>query len=106
MNDKERLSDERESKNSSSISFYFKITIAILIAIYLAIHTGETLFGENGIQILEDVQQTKKNLKIQVQNIKLENATLQKKYFETISLKPQIEELNITENFSENNTTD
>lgn len=105
MDEKEKLLAELEFKHSLPPSFYLKITIAIFIAIYLAIHTGEILFGKNGIQVLEDVLESKKILINQVKNLKKENAKLQKKYFETLSLKPQvIEDLNLTE--TENNNSD
>ncbi len=103
MNDKEKLLDGLGFKNSPPPSFYLKITIFILIAIYLAIHTGEILFGKNSLNVLHDVRETKQTLQKQVINIKNENANLQKIYFETLSLKPQIEivDINSTMKISE-----
>ena len=96
MNDKEKLLDGLGFKHSLPPSFYLKITIFILVAIYLAIHTGEIFFGKNSLNVLHNVRANKEMLQKQVINIKNENANLQKNYFETLSLKPQIMDINLT----------
>ena len=96
MNEKEKLLGELELKYSNPNSFYIKITIILLITIYLAIYFGEILFGKNSIDVLTNVRENREILKNEVKNIKKENAKLQKLYFETLSLKPQIDEYNLS----------
>ncbi len=108
MNDKDSLLKELgELKDSSSSSFdknfYFKLIIIFSLTIYISIHIGEMLFGINSIDVMNGLKESKKILYREVENIKSQNAKLQKIYFEQLELKPIVKELNLTDEVEDDN---
>ena len=62
----------------SAKTFFFLVTFVILIGIYI----GVILYGENSIKVLLHLQTYEEYLQSEIQQLKQENAALQKEYFE------------------------
>ena len=64
----------------------YLLTLGIVIAI--AVYIGFLLFGTNSLEVLFQLNVTQKNLERNIKYLKMENARLQKEYFELKELEP------------------
>lgn len=56
--------------------------IALVIVLALGIYIGILLFGTNSLEVLLQLEEYENYLKIEIEQLKNENALLQKEYFE------------------------
>ncbi len=80
---------EEGSKSSFDKLFYGKLLLLVLLVIAFGIYVGDVLFGKSSLEVLLDLQDKKSELIKNVQEIKEQNAILQKEYFELKQLEPQ-----------------
>lgn len=58
------------------------LSLAALVTILLGIYFGGVFFGSRSLEVMLALQSKKEQLKSDIERLKLENAALQKKYFE------------------------
>jgi cell division protein FtsB len=78
-------SSQKRGSNFSFLQAFFLILLVLLAAVYM----GETLFGQNSLEVLLSLQKQQQVLNTKIERISKENAILQKKYFELRSLMPE-----------------
>ncbi len=91
MNDKSKLLKELEGLklSSNSKSFYLKLLTSMIISIIILINIGQIIYGKNSIDVLSNIRMNKKIMQNRVKYIQIENAKLQKQYFDALQLKPE-----------------
>ncbi len=72
-------------KPESGFSFFQVVAIVMLVLI-AATYMGETLFGQNSLQVLHSLQEQQKILDKKITRISFENAQLQKEYLELMTV--------------------
>ncbi len=68
---------------------FLQIVFLILSVLFAAMFIGDTLFGENSLEVLWSLQKQQKILTKNINYLSHENANLQKKLFELKSLLPE-----------------
>lgn len=71
----------RKFEELLGLSFKIFVSTAIVV-IMLGVYVANLLFGNHSLQILQGLTQERKNLKIEIETLKEENAALHKKYLE------------------------
>ncbi len=84
----EEFEEEIEKRESRSVSFYLKIFSLLVVVVGFGIYVGDMLFGKSSLDVLLNLQSDKQILQQSVENLKKENAILQKEYFELKDLDP------------------
>ncbi len=84
----EEFEDDIAKRDSKGVSFYLKIVSLVVVVIGFGIYVGDMLFGKNSLDVLLNLQSEKQILEKSVDNLKNENAVLQKEYFELKDLDP------------------
>lgn len=84
----EEFEEEIEKREPKSISFYLKIFSLLVVVVGFGIYVGDMLFGKSSLDVLLNLQSDKQILQQSVENLKKENAILQKEYFELKDLDP------------------
>jgi len=69
----------------STAKFLITLVIVILSGVYISL----LLFGDNSVTVLYDLDEYESYLSQEVANLKTENASLQKEYFELLELNSQ-----------------
>jgi len=70
--------------------FIFISTALIVVTFVLAYYISHLLFfGNNSYEVYSDLKDRKVKLQIDINQLQIENATLQKKYFELKNLEPE-----------------
>ena len=72
--------EEFERKRDGS--FYLKAAALIMLVVMLGVYIGNLLFGENSLETLLNLQNQREVLQKKTDELKDENARLQRKYFE------------------------
>lgn len=84
----EEFKDISDKKGSNGPSFYFKIVFLVCIVVGFGIYVGDMLFGTSSLEVLLNLQDIEAAYTEEVDNLKQENAILQKEYFELKDLDP------------------
>jgi hypothetical protein len=84
---------EHEEEQESLTERYFglstsKFLIASGFVLILGIYLGLIFFGDNSLSVLLDLEEHQDYLKQDIERLKVENAALQKQYFELKELDP------------------
>ena len=84
-----------EYKTSEIQQFYrsrfaLKLLFASLVVIGFGIYMGDLFFGKSSLDVLLGLQSGKEQLQKRTSELKHENATLQKEYFELRQLDPDM----------------
>ncbi len=84
---------EEIAHHQSTAERYFglswaKLFIALVLVIFLGVYIGVLLFGENSLEVLFQLEEYEDYLINETDRLKLENAALQKEYFELKGLQP------------------
>lgn len=79
--------DELSAK--STIAQLFKMLGATIAVVMLGIYIGNIFFGVNSLEVYLNLVDYKKELETRIEDLKEENAQLQKEYFELKQLEPQ-----------------
>ncbi len=85
--DIEELLEYKDFEKRKDGRLYLKAVALITIVILFGIYIGNLLFGDNSLEMLLNLQQTRDKLQIQTESLKKENAKLQKEYFELKQLQ-------------------
>jgi len=80
--DIDELLEYREFEKRKDGSFYLKAIVLLIAVVMFGVYIGNLLFGENSLELLLNLQQTRDKLQIKTETLKKENAKLQKEYFE------------------------
>ena len=75
--------------NSGSIILPLFIALAVVVA---ALFVGEMLFGKNSWEVYQNLQENETSLEKKISQLKYQNATLQKEYFELKNIMPNKED--------------
>ncbi len=81
-NDKEQPAKEQYT---SLFAFWLVLLLAVLV---LGIYIGTLFFGTNSLEVLLDLRKKENELNYKVEQLRSENAQLQKEYFELKGLEP------------------
>jgi cell division protein FtsB len=79
----ETLPEERESWFGFSLRSLLLILIGILL---FGLYVGALLFGENSLEVLDDLQREKSQLTLEKNRLQRDNQKLQKRYFELLQI--------------------
>ncbi|WP_419771174.1 MAG: septum formation initiator [Candidatus Marinarcus sp.] len=63
--------------------------VSVVITIFLSLHVANLLFGTNSYEVYASLKSKKAYLKNEIKRLQLENARLQKEYFELKNLEPE-----------------
>jgi hypothetical protein len=77
------------SKYNITIDFKIALIGGIVSALFLAIHLANLLFGTNSLSVYLDLRDKQGYLDEAIQKYHLENAKLQREYFELKNLEPE-----------------
>lgn len=74
-----------------NIKVDFKIALigGFVVALFLAMHLANLLFGTNSLSVYLDLHDKRDYLEDSIQKYHIENAKLQKEYFELKNLEPE-----------------
>ena len=98
MNDINSLDDSElfanlEEHNSLSEKYFgistTKFVVTLVIVVLSGVYISLLLFGDNSVTVLYDLEEYQSYLSEEVKNLKTENASLQKEYFELLELNSQ-----------------
>ena len=82
----EELYDEIDTQQSITQRYLglslVKFTLLVVIVLCLGIYVGVLLYGTNSVEILLGLDEYENFLENYIERLKLENAALQKEYFE------------------------
>ncbi len=92
MQENNDLYEEIEYRQSASERYFglswAKLFLALVLVVFLGIYIGVLLFGENSLEVLFQLEEYEDYLINETDRLKLENAALQKEYFELKGLQP------------------
>ena len=76
--------------NLKSINKFIIVTaISIAVTLFLANHVALLLFGKNSIEVYTSLNKKEAYLRAEIKRLQLDNARLQKEYFELKNLEPE-----------------
>jgi len=85
----EEFEEDINKRDSNGPSFYLKIFSLLVLVVGFGIYVGDMLFGKSSLDVLLNLQSQKQMLSRSIENLKQENAVLQKEYFELKDLDPE-----------------
>jgi hypothetical protein len=78
---------KEEAENGNWLGFSLRSLLMILIGILLfGLYVGILLFGENSLQVMDELEREEKKLILEKQGLLQSNQKLQKKYFELLQI--------------------
>jgi cell division protein FtsB len=81
---------DKKQKIKGKIKFIFIVVLAVVCTIWFASYISNLLFdGKNSLKVYNALKQQKGQLHYNIKKIQLENARLQKEYFELKNLEPE-----------------
>ncbi|NCD11792.1 MAG: septum formation initiator [Epsilonproteobacteria bacterium] len=84
----DEFDQEKKEGSENSALFYLKLISLIVAVVGFGLYIGDVLFGKSSLDVLLNLQADKDTLSQKIQNLKEENAVLQKEYFELRQLDP------------------
>ncbi len=69
--------------------FIIVAAVSIAATLFLANHVADLLFGKNSLDVYTKLTKKETHLKDEIKRLQLENARLQKEYFELKNLEPE-----------------
>ncbi len=63
--------------------------IAVLVTFGLSLHVASLLFGKNSLEVYNSLKNKKIQLETEIKSLQLQNAKLQKEFFELKNLEPE-----------------
>ena len=70
-------------------ALFVRYFIGFLVVVVISIYLGILLFGTNSVEVLLELENQEKRLRRSIEYLKMENARLQKEYFELKQLESQ-----------------
>lgn len=78
-----------ENKNSEVFKFTIIALLSIAVTLFLSYHVANLMFGINSYDVYSDLKKKRTFLKYEIKRLQLDNARLQKEYFELKNLEPE-----------------
>lgn len=75
---------KHEIKKFSVIALF-----SIAITFFLSYHVSDILFGDNSLEVYNSLKHKEEYLQREIKRLQLDNAHLQKEYFELKNLEPE-----------------
>lgn len=75
---------------SSDVFAYAKFFTIFMLVVMLGVYAGNVFFGKYSLEVLLNLRSDKSILEKRIQQLKNENAALQKSYFELKQLDPDL----------------
>ena len=73
-----------------NLKFLFIIFVTVFITVAFAKYVSDILFdGKNSLKVYTALKEQKQQLKENIKNLQIDNARLQKEYFELKNLEPE-----------------
>ena len=69
--------------------FVAVIIVSVIVTFFLANHIADLMFGNNSLEVYNSLKQNRQYLMSEIKRYQLENARLQKEYFELKNLEPE-----------------
>lgn len=69
--------------------FSLIVILSIAITLFLSYHVANILFGDNSLEVYSSLKNKKEYLQKEIKRLQLDNAHLQKEYFELKNLEPE-----------------
>jgi cell division protein FtsB len=63
--------------------------VSVVVTIFLSLHVANLLFGTNSYEVYSSLKSKQNYLNEEITRLQLENARLQKEYFELKNLEPE-----------------
>lgn len=79
----------RTKRNTTTRKFIVIAISSIAFTMFLSYHVSIILFGENSVEVYNDLKDKKAFLQSEITRLQKENANLQKEYFELKNLEPE-----------------
>ena len=80
---------KKKGNLKKKINFIFIVVISVFVTIIFAKYIANIMFdGKNSLEVYSGLKQQKKQLEYNIKNLQLDNARLQKEYFELKNLEP------------------
>ena len=70
-------------------NFIVIAVISVVVTIFLSLHVANLLFGINSYEVYSSLKSKQNYLNDEITRLQLENARLQKEYFELKNLEPE-----------------
>jgi cell division protein FtsB len=70
-------------------NFIVIAVISVVVTIFLSLHVANLLFGTNSYEVYSSLKSKQTYLNEEIIRLQLENARLQKEYFELKNLEPE-----------------
>lgn len=80
---------ERKLRNKYFNKFLLIAIASIAITLFLSYHVANLLFGNNSVEVYDSLKEKKAFLKSEINRLQMQNAKLQKEYFELKNLEPE-----------------
>ncbi len=81
---------KKKSKIKGKVKFILFVILTIIITVILAKYVSNLLFeGKNSLKVYNVLKQQKEQLHYNIKKLQLDNARLQKEYFELKNLEPE-----------------
>ncbi len=81
---------KNKSKLKGKVKFILFVILAVVITVLLAKYVSNILFeGKNSLKVYNVLKQQKEQLHYNIKQLQLNNARLQKEYFELKNLEPE-----------------
>lgn len=68
---------------------FLSIIISVIFTLFLAYQVSEFMFGKNSYEVYKRLKIKEQKLKDEIKRLQLDNAHLQKEYFELKNLEPE-----------------
>ena len=83
---------KKKGSGNKGVGFSLGSALITMVMILLfGVYVGILIYGENSLNVLENLQEQKKRLTHEAKELKSENQRLQKEYFELKNLEPSEE---------------
>ena len=66
-------------------------TFSVVLTIFLGYHASDILFGDNSLKVYNSLKIKEEYLRSEIKRLQMDNAYLQKEYFELKILEPENE---------------
>ncbi|NQY21308.1 MAG: septum formation initiator [Campylobacteraceae bacterium] len=78
-----------DNKNKELFKFTSIVLASITVTLFLSYHVASLLFGLNSYDVYSKLKNKRLFLKHEIRRLQLDNARLQKEYFELKNLEPE-----------------
>lgn len=80
---------EIKKNHTNRSKFIIFVFIAVSVTFILSLYVADLLFGKNSLEVYNSLKDKKIQLEAEIKKLQLDNARLQKEYFELKNLEPE-----------------